>query len=484
MGKIRNLAVLVIMALMLACASTGSSSEMGLDAAIREASMEINDALPAGTKVALLNFTSPTDAFTDYVLEEMSISLVRGRKLVVVDRKEIDLIRGEMNFQMSGEVSDQSAQEIGAMLGAQSIISGSLVSIGDNHRFRTKVIDVSTAAIQTSASINFRDSAQVQHLLGHSAARPAAQTAQNQQRGITIVNNTGDNMVGMVIYVTGNTSDTANTHMFDLEGSMIGRGSRTFAMPSVNMSRSYTITLVNTDGILYVKRNQTLRPTVTFTFGQSDRSTQSISGDVLAAYIRNATGTAPAQASAPSAPAARTYRVGDTGPAGGLIFFDKGNNSGGWRYLEAAPVEKEFQASWKVRSGSVLDMIRETQSSIGSGKQNTQLIVEKLKQSGGEWNSAAIKTIELEINGFSDWFLPSSGELDLMYGNLKRRDIGDFSDGVYWSSTEYIQGPDLGWGVIAQNFTNSQTVVAKIGFMTDERTWNAYVRPIRQVRGN
>ena len=31
------------------------------------------------------------------------------------------------------------------------------------------------------------------------------------------------------------------------------------------------------------------------------------------------------------------YSIGSYGPAGGRIFYDKGNNDGGWRYLEAAP---------------------------------------------------------------------------------------------------------------------------------------------------
>jgi hypothetical protein len=43
----------------------------------------------------------------------------------------------------------------------------------------------------------------------------------------------------------------------------------------------------------------------------------------------------------------RAYKIGDTGPAGGFIFYDKGYNSGGWRYLEAAPVEAEFQTVWR-----------------------------------------------------------------------------------------------------------------------------------------
>jgi len=42
----------------------------------------------------------------------------------VVDRQQLDLIRAELNFQMSGEVSDESAQSIGQMLGVQSIMSG------------------------------------------------------------------------------------------------------------------------------------------------------------------------------------------------------------------------------------------------------------------------------------------------------------------------------------------------------------------------
>ena len=33
------------------------------------------------------------------------------------------------------------------------------------------------------------------------------------------------------------------------------------------------------------------------------------------------------------------YKVGDEGPAGGIIFYDKGEYSDGWRYLEAAPAD-------------------------------------------------------------------------------------------------------------------------------------------------
>ena len=38
--------------------------------------------------------------------------------------------------------------------------------------------------------------------------------------------------------------------------------------------------------------------------------------------------------------------IGATGPAGGLVFYDKGAVSDGWRYLEAAPVDQSTGIQW------------------------------------------------------------------------------------------------------------------------------------------
>jgi hypothetical protein len=44
--------------------------------------------------------------------------------------------------------------------------------------------------------------------------------------------------------------------------------------------------------------------------------------------------------------AQQQYKIGDTGPAGGIVFYDKGFVSDGWRYLEATPAGTEFTADW------------------------------------------------------------------------------------------------------------------------------------------
>ena len=216
--------------------------------------------------------------------------------------------------------------------------------------------------------------------------------------------------------------------------------------------------------------------------------------------IAQLSGAAPAAASAPApapapaatpaaAPAARTpaaaparaaaagtYKVGDTGPAGGLIFYDKGNNSGGWRYLEVAPVEAEFRVIWSVHNTRINTDQNNTEEGIGYGKRNSQLIVDTFTKTTGEWDTAAQKADDLVFNGFDDWFLPSQAELDQIYGNLKRKDLGDFKNEWYWSSTERV-----GWGswtyASSQNFKDGKMdIYSKNGY-------KFYVRPVRQVAG-
>lgn len=228
----RKLWVFAIIGIICACASTGASNTVDLDAAIQQASKEINVSLPQGTKVALLNFNSDTDVLSDYVLEEMSIALVKAKKLVVVDRKEIDLIRREMDFQMSGDVSDESAQEIGKMLGAQSIVSGSLINMGETYRFRTKVINVISAAIQTSSSISVADDPQIRYLLGQSgksspqisvvaAPAQAVSSGQSQRPQITPLRWT-------VGYYTNEWGDNTGKYYVQYDGTVSGIYSNTW----------------------------------------------------------------------------------------------------------------------------------------------------------------------------------------------------------------------------------------------------------------
>ncbi|MDR0455912.1 MAG: leucine-rich repeat protein [Treponema sp.] len=173
------------------CQSTGKKNAetgepvfaqaMSLDQGIQSAVQTIERNILQGTKIAVINFKSANDNFSEYVIEELAAHLVNNRKLIVVDRRNIDLIREEMKLQLSGDVSDDSAQRIGAMLGAQVIVSGSVASIGSNYQFRLTAINVETAVQESAVSltVNGRDE-KIVFLLTGELNRAAAQTAPPQ----------------------------------------------------------------------------------------------------------------------------------------------------------------------------------------------------------------------------------------------------------------------------------------------------------------
>lgn len=174
---INNRHIKVLLFLTIISITTGSSilyaqNAIPLDEAIKTGAGEIEAKLKRGDKVIVLNFRSESQRFSDYVLDEMMTELVRNGKVIVVDRANLELIRQEMNFQMSGDVSDSSAQAIGQMLGAQSIISGNIEDLGTYYRIRFRTIEVESAAIQVLSSLNVNKDTQIATLMGGTGAAP------------------------------------------------------------------------------------------------------------------------------------------------------------------------------------------------------------------------------------------------------------------------------------------------------------------------
>ena len=95
-------------------------------------------------------------------------------------------------------------------------------------------------------------------------------------------------------------------------------------------------------------------------------------------------------------------------------------------------------------------------TNANSGSVNTQTITVKY----GNWyqgNYAAGVCADLKAFGYSDWYLPSRGELQLLYRS--RNEIGGFSNGLYWSSTDDTWGAeafavDFNGGVALSRYKN------------------------------
>jgi hypothetical protein len=149
----------------------------------------------------------------------------------------------------------------------------------------------------------------------------------------------------------------------------------------------------------------------------------------------------------------QVFSIGDTGPAGGIVFYDKGKYSDGWRYLEAAPADLLLDGdtagvSWGGYGKAVGTTARGT--ATGSGSSNTTGIVAAYGSNepyAGTADYAALRCNNIIVNGHDDWYLPSKDELNLLFE--LRDKIGAFKPSWYWTSTE---GSGIAaWG---QNFLN------------------------------
>jgi len=126
--------------------------------------------------------------------------------------------------------------------------------------------------------------------------------------------------------------------------------------------------------------------------------------------------------------------------AGGLVFYNDGAGGG----LVCAESDQSTGAQWGC-SGTI---IGGTSTAMFTGAANTNAIVAGCATAG----IAARICYDLVLNTYTDWYLPSRDELQLMYTNLHTQSLGGFSSLWYWSSSE--SNVHFAWFV---NFTNGTT---------------------------
>lgn len=119
-----------------------------IEAALAETAEQFSKTIKTGSTIAIVGISSDTEEMSDFMLDELTVNFVRLRKLKVADRANLAAIKKEMNFQLSGEVGDDSIQQIGAMAGAQTVIRGTLKPFGESYLLVIHALNVTTAAVE------------------------------------------------------------------------------------------------------------------------------------------------------------------------------------------------------------------------------------------------------------------------------------------------------------------------------------------------
>jgi hypothetical protein len=107
-----------------------------------------------------------------------------------------------------------------------------------------------------------------------------------------------------------------------------------------------------------------------------------------------------------------------------------------------APVEEVFESQWGCQGTAVGG----TSTALGAGRTNTERVLAfhdgltnyytnpTQCHPANDGTVAARVTLNFNLGGFNDWFMPSQEEMNFLYQNRDR--IGGFSTVEYWSSCE------------------------------------------------
>jgi hypothetical protein len=149
-----------------------------------------------------------------------------------------------------------------------------------------------------------------------------------------------------------------------------------------------------------------------------------------------------------------TYKIGDTGPGGGIIFFvDYNDVYADFKYLEASNFEpcldsENYEVPWTSDPNSQEDVHYPTAVEnawrVGSGPANTAAMLETITGGTdeeptiyytGDLSGAAAFAKNFDCGGKTDWFLGSLGEMKLLLEASLEVNIEYTNETTYWTST-------------------------------------------------
>jgi len=162
-GKIALFALLIFTFSLLICScSSKTAMETGeLDRAVREASDYLNENIPVGSTVVILNVKADSQALTKYVLDKLYENTARDARFSAANRDDVEkwgaATSGANEYiQWDNDPIDSfDTGMYGAVFKAQNIIIGMVSKTNDRYRLTIRVLDAQTANVKGVFNYNF-----------------------------------------------------------------------------------------------------------------------------------------------------------------------------------------------------------------------------------------------------------------------------------------------------------------------------------------
>jgi hypothetical protein len=124
------------------------------DRAVKNVVDALNSKLPSGAVIMVIKTSSTDFNMLNNVVDKITAAIIQEGKLKVVDRSNQTLIDNEQQFQLSGNVDDNSAVSIGHQLGAQYAVLCWISGAASNRRLNLRVLNIETAQINDQTSFD------------------------------------------------------------------------------------------------------------------------------------------------------------------------------------------------------------------------------------------------------------------------------------------------------------------------------------------
>ena len=136
------------------------------------------------TTIAIAAFPHVDDTcseLSNYLVDELVLSFfsIPDNQLSIIERSQLDRIFSELELSLSGAVDANTTQELGRVHGVQTLLVGTLSTIGDHLRVNARLIDTETARVYSAAAVNVPLTSTFEELMRRPAAsgctmRPSA----------------------------------------------------------------------------------------------------------------------------------------------------------------------------------------------------------------------------------------------------------------------------------------------------------------------
>jgi TolB-like protein len=143
------------------------TQEGSLDKAIDTQGQFLLDKMPLNSILAVVGISSGSEDLSKYITEGLTSYIMNNntKNIMIVERAAMPILQQEIDFQYSGAVDDDLMISIGKMVGANTVITGTIYSIGSNLRFNIRAIEIETTFVVVSHGMDFYADKKLKSLL-------------------------------------------------------------------------------------------------------------------------------------------------------------------------------------------------------------------------------------------------------------------------------------------------------------------------------